>query len=98
MKLRDACKAWRRCKVTADDDLPEVIKLGTEHGEVALQILIWGKEGLEELYAYAATPNRLATNFACPCESLPANVRPDLCVSCLPLQCLLEFAPPCESA
>ena len=42
--------------------------------EVPLQKSILGKEGREPFYTYAATPNRLATNFACPCESLPANL------------------------
>ena len=41
---------------------------------VALQRLVWGKVGRDELCPYAATPKRLSTNFACPAESLPSNL------------------------
>jgi hypothetical protein len=40
-------------------------------GSNALQILLRVKEARETVDAYAATPKRLATDFACPTTSSP---------------------------
>lgn len=45
--------------------------MSSESGSVTN--IVRGREGREGHYAYAATPNNLATNFACPAASLPSN-------------------------
>jgi hypothetical protein len=42
--------------------------------EAVMQTLARGEKRLGDGSRYAATPNTLSTNFACPYESLPSNL------------------------
>ena len=49
--------------------------LGCNTQETAvLQTSTRGEKRLSDGSRYAATPNKLSTNFACPIESLPSNL------------------------